>query len=93
MRTNRITGHEWTKDLGGCVELPTEGHAVAVQVPPQPNVLFTILHESVHVWQAIMDYMGEDNPGVEAEAYTIEYIAKQLMLRYQLLTGERLSLT
>jgi hypothetical protein len=90
MKVNKLQ-ETWTENLGGCVPLEAEGHVVAVQVPPQPNVLFTILHESVHVWQAIMQYMGEDNPGIETEAYTIEHIAKQLMLEYQRLTGEQLA--
>lgn len=91
MKVNRITGHEWTEYLGLCDELPVPGHAVAVQVTKHPDILFTILHESVHVWQAICKYMGEDNPGIEAEAYTIEYIAKELMLQYQKATGESLA--
>jgi hypothetical protein len=38
-----------------------------------------------------MEYMGESNPGIETEAYTIEHIAKELMLQYQHLTGEKLA--
>jgi hypothetical protein len=38
-----------------------------------------------------MSYMQEDNPGNETEAYTIEHIAKELMLQYQKATGETLA--
>jgi hypothetical protein len=91
MKVNRLK-NEWTSDLGGCVELPAEGHVVAVQCPAgADDALFTILHEAVHVWQAIMSYMQEDAPGPETEAYTIEHIAKELMLQYQKVTGETLA--
>src|SRR5258706_15983702 len=66
MKVNHLS-EEWTENLGGCVILPAEGHVVAGQGPPQPNVLFTILHESVHVWQFIMAYVQEESPGIEQE--------------------------
>jgi hypothetical protein len=91
MKVNKITGHEWTSFLGLCDTLPADGHVIAVQCPPDKDALFTILHEAVHVWQAIMSYMQEDAPGPETEAYTIEHIAKELMLQYQKVTGETLA--
>jgi hypothetical protein len=91
MKVNKITGHEWTSFLGLCDTLPADGHVIAVQCPPDKDALFTILHEAVHVWQAIMSYMQEDAPGNETEAYTIEFIAKELMLQYQKVTGEHLA--
>jgi hypothetical protein len=39
----------------------------------------------------MMAYMQEDNPGNETEAYTVEHIAKELMLQYQKATGEHLA--
>jgi hypothetical protein len=91
MKVNKLN-EPWTDNLGGCVVLHADGHVIAVQCPTQPDVLFTILHEAVHVWQAIMSYMQEDAPGPETEAYTIEFIAKELMLQYQKVTGETLAL-
>jgi hypothetical protein len=71
-----------------------DGHVVAVQLPSgDKNALVSIIHESVHVWQMMMAYMGEDNPGTETEAYTIEHIAKELMLQYQKVTGETLAVS
>jgi hypothetical protein len=91
MKVNHLT-EPWTENLGLCVELKAEGHVVAVQCPVDQDALFTILHESVHVWQMIMAYMQEDSPGNETEAYTVEHIAKELMLQYQKATGEHLAL-
>jgi 3-hydroxyisobutyrate dehydrogenase-like beta-hydroxyacid dehydrogenase len=91
MKVNHLT-EPWTENLGLCVELKAEGHVVAVQCPVDKDALFTILHESVHVWQMMMAYMQEDNPGNETEAYTVEHIAKELMLQYQKATGETLAL-
>jgi hypothetical protein len=90
MKVNHLT-EPWTENLGLCVELKAEGHVVAVQCPVDKDALFTILHESVHVWQMIMAYMQEDSPGNETEAYTVEHIAKELMLQYQKATGEQLA--
>jgi hypothetical protein len=90
MKVNHLT-EPWTENLGLCVELKAEGHVVAVQCPVDKDALFTILHESVHVWQMMMAYMQEDNPGNETEAYTVEHIAKELMLQYQKATGEQLA--
>jgi hypothetical protein len=90
MKVNHLT-EPWTENLGLCVELKAEGHVVAVQCPVDQDALFTILHESVHVWQMMMAYMQEDNPGNETEAYTVEHIAKELMLQYQKATGEHLA--
>jgi len=90
MKVNRLQD-KWTENLGGTVELEgPQGHVVAVQCPVHHDALFTIFHESVHVWQRMMVYMQEDNPGIETEAYTIEHIAKELMLQYQKVTGETL---
>jgi 3-hydroxyisobutyrate dehydrogenase-like beta-hydroxyacid dehydrogenase len=92
MKVNHLT-EPWTENLGLCVELKAEGHVVAVQCPVDQDALFTILHESVHVWQMMMAYMQEDNPGNETEAYTVEHIAKELMLQYQKATGEQLAVS
>lgn len=38
-----------------------------------------LVHESVHVWQHIARLMGETNPSVEFEAYSIQQIVVDLM--------------
>lgn len=43
----------------------------------------TCIHEAVHVFQKLRKYIGEDSPGDEWEAYTIEYIATSLIKEYE----------
>lgn len=47
--------------------------------PDGLNVLDSVIHESVHVWQYVCEAVGEDNPGAEHEAYTIAHIASTLL--------------
>lgn len=42
----------------------------------------TIIHESVHVYQECLRFLGEKNPGDEFAAYSIQNIAEQLMRAY-----------
>ena len=42
----------------------------------------SLVHESVHVWQFIKEYIGEQLPGIEQEAYCIEAIVNQLIQEY-----------
>jgi hypothetical protein len=48
-----------------------------------PIVLASVItHESVHIWQRYKEYIGEDAPCLEIEAYAIENISKTLMEEY-----------
>ena len=42
-----------------------------------------LLHEAVHVWQELKIKMGEQSPGVEFEAYSIQRIAQDLFDMYE----------
>lgn len=44
-----------------------------------PALYGLIVHEAVHVWQAIRDDIGEENPSAEFEAYSIQAISQRLM--------------
>lgn len=47
------------------------------------NEIRTLLvHEAVHVKQALMDDIGEDKPSHEFEAYTVQSISLELMNEY-----------
>lgn len=43
------------------------------------NTFSVIVHESVHVFHRIMDWIGEEEPGEEIAAYLTEWIAKQTL--------------
>lgn len=38
-----------------------------------------LVHEAVHIWQAIREHIGEKNPSSEFEAYSIQSISQALM--------------
>jgi hypothetical protein len=42
-----------------------------------------LIHEGVHLWQAIKKEIGESAPGDEGEAYAIQNISLQLMSSYR----------
>ena len=42
-----------------------------------------IVHECVHLWQAIKEHIGEREPSKEFEAYAIQSLVQGLMLEYE----------
>lgn len=73
---------------GNCgLTIPHTNGAVVVWVSDLPEhvsgMVNTIIHESVHVFQAMMEYILESAPGKEIQAYTIAQIAETLLLSYQ----------
>ena len=63
--------------------MTSKGNKFLVWVAPHPDAHSTLIHEAVHVFQALKKYIGEDNPGDEFEAYSIEYIAMSLIKEYE----------
>lgn len=47
------------------------------------EVLSSIIHEAVHVWQFTCDHIGEENAGYEIEAYSIQAIAMDIIEAYE----------
>jgi hypothetical protein len=52
------------------------------------EVIMTIVHEAVHVWQFLCEHIGEKAPGIEMEAYGIENISRELIDAYCSTTGK-----
>jgi len=46
------------------------------------EVASILVHEAVHIWQAYVEFIEEDNPSNEFEAYSIERVAHNLMEEY-----------
>lgn len=46
------------------------------------EVISTIVHEAVHVWQFICQVIGETDAGMEIEAYSIQRITEMLIDAY-----------
>ena len=42
-----------------------------------------LIHEAVHLWQALRENMQEHSPASEQEAYIIQHLAQQLMCSYR----------
>ena len=49
----------------------------------------SLVHEAVHIWQGFCDYIGEENPSKEFEAYTIQNITQRLFDAYKLALEQR----
>lgn len=46
------------------------------------SVISAMVHEAVHVWQFICQKIGEDEPGMEMEAYAVQHITEGLIAAY-----------
>jgi hypothetical protein len=42
-----------------------------------------LVHEAVHIWQAIREHLGEKSPSSEFEAYSVQTISQRLMESYE----------
>lgn len=52
------------------------------------EVIMTLVHEAVHVWQFVREVIGERSPGIEMEAYGIEGISRSLIEAYTKTRGK-----
>lgn len=58
---------------------------VCIRVEPKRNgaeVVGLLVHEATHIWQEAKSRIGEQSPSREFEAYSIQWIAQQLVAAY-----------
>lgn len=79
---------------GSCTHLEnTKGHKelclVTVSAERRTGVekVGIIFHEAVHVWQALRRTIGEREPSVEFEAYTVQSIGQELCEAFEMTRG------
>lgn len=60
-----------------CLVLLKEGLTCKIE-----EILGLLVHEAVHVWQFHCEWIGEEKPGTEAQAYGIQKIATELFKAY-----------
>lgn len=47
-----------------------------------------LVHEAVHIWQAVKDVIGEQKPSSEFEAYSVQMLSQELFQRFAKLGGK-----
>lgn len=77
-------------DMGADAQVSTfsDGAYAIVQIGDTADkdriqVYGLLLHEAVHVWQIVKKRMGESEPSVEFEAYSIQAIAQDLFEMFE----------
>ncbi len=72
----------------------TTGEAVIVVVLSDEHerdafeIISTLIHEAVHVWQFLCQSIGEKEPGIEMEAYGIQHITEGLIKAFGQTSGK-----
>lgn len=86
----KITMPDISTWMGGAWKIGKEAVIFIDDSVTDPNeIVSTIIHESVHVWQGMCEYIVEEEPSREMEAYCIEYIAITLIKEYSRLAAKR----
>lgn len=71
--------HFFESDDGGAAVIVTLGGTEGRSIEQVHSLL---VHEAVHLWQAIRERMGEESPSAEFEAYSVQAISQRLMESY-----------
>ena len=95
LRRLRVPAHQWSSWLSEGAMATTHhltsekgARASIVCVPIRPEmdgieVAALLVHEAAHVLQDYFEYIGENQPGVETQAYSIQNISLRLMAAYR----------
>lgn len=70
--------HSFTEGRNGLIVVVFDYEEVT-QDDDYANIFSTVTHESVHIFHRIMDWIGEEEPGEEIQAYLTEYLVKQII--------------
>lgn len=66
-----------------CVDGPAAIVCMPIDRKRNPVEIYGLLiHEAVHIWQEIRENIGEKEPSAEFEAYSVQWVAQQLIAAY-----------
>jgi hypothetical protein len=80
MRGKDATVHYLYSPQGQCCVVCIDKKAKASPL----EIVGLLVHEAVHIWQSILEDIGEDRPGHELEAYGIQALAQGLIGAYKI---------
>ncbi|MDC5546680.1 hypothetical protein OHX02_12485 [Acinetobacter baumannii] len=85
---NKVDRFLSTEGAGAQVDFYSDGAYAVVQLGDTSErklieIYGLLLHEAVHVWQKVKKLMGEKEPSVEFEAYSIQAIAQDLFEMFE----------
>ena len=92
LKVSRETWPKWISDGAGATvhffDKSNDNHCCAIicldgkEKKTSNETVGLLIHEAVHVWQAVCDNIGEEKPSKEFEAYSIQYISQRLITAY-----------
>lgn len=47
------------------------------------EIIGLLVHEAVHIWQAVREHLGETSPSAEFEAYSVQGLAQRLLEAFE----------
>lgn len=78
------TTHYFVKGHRHCAIVCIKG----AEKQPLVVVVGMLVHEAAHVWQDILQHLGEHNPSSEFEAYSLQAISQQFLEKFFALGGK-----
>ena len=89
MRRMGVKGEKYPTSDGRCSTFESDGKVCAIVTINKRcddkdgnGIIGLIIHEAVHVWQLLMENIGESSPSSEFEAYAIQAISQELIEAY-----------